>query len=126
MDNPNFNNKGLQLELLGTKANIRYEKKLDQGYRKDFNARQIQRVFRGHKGRKFFRFTLETKCAKFIQKNVRVFLAKLELIRRRQKRAATILQKQLRRIIALNYLAKLRAEDLFRRKTDIVTKIQSM
>ena len=35
VDNPNFSNKGLQLEVVGGKANTRYEKKLDAGYKRD-------------------------------------------------------------------------------------------
>ena len=41
IDNPNFVNKGIQLEVVGTKANTRYERKLDSGYRKDKMARLI-------------------------------------------------------------------------------------
>ena len=57
-NDPNFTMKGIQFEMIGTKASLKFEKKLDQGYKKDFQARVIQRAYRGYKGRMFFKFTL--------------------------------------------------------------------
>ena len=74
----------------------------------------------------FFKHKLHTKCSIFIQRFVRVLLAKLELHRLRQRKAAIILQRQLKRIAALNVLAQMRADRLFWQKTDIATKIQTL
>ena len=43
--------KGLQFELVGTKADLRYERRLDTNYRKEMSAIEVQRVYRGFKGR---------------------------------------------------------------------------
>ena len=60
-----------------------------------------------------FKHALRTKCAIFIQRHARVLLAKLELHRLRQRKAAIILQRQLKRIAALKVLAQMRADRLF-------------
>ena len=78
-DNPNFSNKGLQFEVVGQKAYMRYEKKLDQGFRRDQSAREIQRLYRGYNGRIIYKQTMKNRNAMRIQKHVRVLLAKKQL-----------------------------------------------
>lgn len=55
--------KGVQLEAVGDKADLRFERKMDRQYRVDQSAIEIQRLYRGYCGRKIFRAALESKCA---------------------------------------------------------------
>ena len=117
--------KGLQLEICGEKADLRYERKLDRQHKTQVSAIEIQRLYRGYCGRKIFDAALRNRNSIKIQKNVRVLLAKLELNRLRLKRAATIVQKQLRRILAQKVAKKLDEERIFALKTAIITRLQT-
>ena len=55
--------KGIQLELVSEKADLKFERKLDRGFRQEMSAIEIQRVYRGYLGRKIYIAKLENKCS---------------------------------------------------------------
>jgi hypothetical protein len=117
--------KGTNLELFGSKANIKEEKKLDKLYQKYMSVLFIQKIYRGHLARKRVLLMRMTISAVIYQKYTRRWLAKRELIRRRRNKAAIAIQTKIRVILAKYELASRKAEWILKQKIYVWIKIQS-
>lgn len=106
----NMAKKGSVIEVIGQKANLKEEKKLDKLYIKFMAAQFIQKFYRGHMARKRVHLIRMTLSAIILQKYARRWLSKRELGFLRERKAATTIQTKIRTIFAKRELHKLRKE----------------
>jgi hypothetical protein len=96
----NIAKKGTCIEVVGYKANIKDEKRLDKLYLRYMASLFIQKCYRGHRARKLVLLMRMTLSTIVFQKYTRRWLAKRELVSRRRNRVAIKIQTKVRVCLA--------------------------